>query len=160
MAIYNSEQQNKEQLSKIYKYCAYRERSHSEVRSKLYEYGLPSTEVEEIIVHLIQHDFLNEERYARSLARGKFIHNKWGRNKILLQLKKQKVSEYCIKKALTEIDEELYDAQLKDLILQYSKKVKAANDYQKRHKISIYLMQKGYEADLVWSAIRELNDSI
>ena len=58
-------------LEKIKQYCAYQERCHSEVRNKLYGFGLNSEEIETIISTLIQENFLNEERFALAYAGGK-----------------------------------------------------------------------------------------
>src|SRR5690606_5982087 len=101
--------------SSIYHYCQYQERCHAEVRNKLYELGCRTPEVEELIAELIEKDLLNEERYARAIARGKFRMKQWGRQKILQQLKLNKISEYCIKKAMTEIDEDEYMQVLQKL---------------------------------------------
>ena len=140
---------------KIAKFCAYQERCHQEVRDKLYRYGLNKEEVELIIYELIQNDFINEERFAIAYSRGKFIYKKWGRNRILLELKRRKISDYCIKKGMREIDEEDYFNTLKELIDKKFKTVKSENAYQRKHKVALYMIQKGYEADLVWS---ELNN--
>lgn len=79
-------------LKKIEKYCAYQERCHEEVRSKLYTFGLGADDVEEIITKLIQSNFLNEERFARAYCGGKFRQKKWGRLKIIRELKKKKLA--------------------------------------------------------------------
>ena len=89
-------------------YCAYQERSQQEVRSKLYEWGLWKEVVEEVIVKLINDNFLNEERFALAYAGGKFRIKKWGKIKIQQGLKLKGVSEYCIKKAFASIDYDDY----------------------------------------------------
>ena len=104
-------------FAKLTKYCAYQERCHSEVRNKLYEWGLYQSVVEETIVSLIQDDFLNEERFAEAYARGKFRIKKWGRIKILAELNKRKISEYCKKKGLDQIDEGEYLVALADVLI-------------------------------------------
>src|SRR5688500_741234 len=98
----------KQALIKARNYCAYQERCQQEVRDKLYEWGLWPEAVENIIVELITDNFLNEERFATTFAGGKFRIKKWGRVKIKLELKKRKISEYCIKQAMKEIDEKDY----------------------------------------------------
>ena len=91
-----------EALAKMQRYCAYQERCHEEVRSKLLNMGVYSDWREEIIVQLIEENFLNEERFARSFARGKFRIKQWGRNRIRQELKKRKISDYCVRKAMEE----------------------------------------------------------
>jgi regulatory protein len=85
-------------IGRMQRYCAYQERCHSEVRSKLLEIGMRGTELEEVIAMLIQEGFLNEERFARLYARSKFRQVQWGRVKIELALKQKQVSDYCIRK--------------------------------------------------------------
>lgn len=95
-------------LQKIKHYCAYQERSHAEVKEKLYSFGLWKNDVEDIISQLILDDYLNEERFACMFARGKFRMKQWGRVKIKYELNQKGVSEYCIKKGLMEIPEVEY----------------------------------------------------
>lgn len=141
----------------IYRYCSYQERSHKEVRNKLYELKCTTPEVEEMIAELIEKDLLNEERYARAIARGKFHMKHWGRQKIIYQLKQNQVSEYCIKKALTEIDEEEYYQTIVRLIekKQDSYKGVGQKDYMVKSKLLKYLVQKGYEYGIAKDAINE-----
>src|SRR5438067_9022708 len=90
-------------LAKAEHYCAYQERSQQEVRDKLYEWGLHSNDVENVIIELIAANFLNEERFANAYACGKFNQKAWGKNKIKQGLKFKKVSDALIKKALNNI---------------------------------------------------------
>lgn len=140
----------------IQKYCAYQERCHQEVKRKLYEYGLKTSEIDELIVDLIQSNYLNEERFARTFARGKFKVKKWGRHKILSELKLRKISDYCIRKALTEIDDVVYTETLHGLIEKKNREYKSKNTYEQRAKIARFLMTKGYESELVWDAVKTM----
>lgn len=129
----------------IYHYCTYQERCHKEVRNKLYELGCTTPEVEENIVLLIEIGILNEERYARAYARGKFRMKQWGKQKIVQHLKLNKISDYCIKKGLTEIDEEEYITTLLKLAEgKWTELKKEKNIYTRKSKIYRYLLQKGY----------------
>ena len=137
-------------LPKIKQYCAYQERCHSEVKDKLYSHGLHKNDVEEIISKLIEDNYLNEERFAIHYAGGKFRIKQWGKVKIKYELKQKQVSEYCIKKALNEIDEEDYIITLQKLAdtkLQSLKSEK--NIFIKRKKLQDHLRMKGFEGDLV-----------
>lgn len=141
---------------KIHRYCAYQERCHKEVRNKLYELGVFSNDVDEILSSLIVEGFLNEERFAKTYSGGKFRIKKWGRLKIVNALEKKAVSKNCIKSGLKEIDEDDYLETLKALLLQKSLLLDNDNPFVKRDKLSKYLIQKGYEPDLVWGAIKDL----
>jgi len=116
--------------------------------------------VETIIAQLIEENYLNEERYAKVFAGGKFRMKKWGRVKIKYALKQKKVSEYCIKQGLKEIEEDQYRDTLKDLLQQKWKSLRSEkNLFIKRRKATDFLVQKGYETELVSEALAELQDS-
>lgn len=135
---------------KIRHFCAYQERNHRQVKEKLYSFGLYKTEVEQLMAQLIEEDFLNEERYARAYAGGKFRIKKWGKNRIKYELKLQGVSEYCIKIALASIDEADYLTTLENLFTAKKESLASEeNPYLQRQKIQAYLHQKGYEPAIV-----------
>ncbi len=141
--------------SKIAKFCAYQERCHQEVRDKLYSFGLSPDDVELLIFEMIQHDFLNEERFAIAFVRGKFIYKKWGRVKIRMELKRRKISDYCIKKGMREIDGAKYAEVLHGLLEKKISSLKTIKGYQKNYKAAQFVMNKGYEGDVVWAHIKE-----
>lgn len=141
---------------KIRRYCAYQERSHREVRNKLYAYGLHRNDVDDILTGLITDGFLNEERFAKAFAGGKFRMKKWGRIRITHALEGKGVSGNCIRIGLKEIDEETYVATLRQLLKEKSQKLGEGDVYALRDRLSKYAIQKGYEPDLVWKEIREL----
>jgi regulatory protein len=137
-------------LPKIKQYCAYQERSHSEVRDKLYSFGISKNDIDEIISKLIEENYLNEERFAVHFAGGKFRIKQWGKVKIKYQLKQKQVSDYCIKKALAAIDAADYKKtmyKLADAKIETLKSEK--NIFIKKRKLQDHLIQKGYELDLV-----------
>ena len=130
---------------KIKHYCAYQERSHNEAKKKLYEIGVGGEDADELISILIQENYLNEERYAKAYAGGKFRIKQWGKQKITQGLKRQYVSAYCIKKGLAEIDEKDYQKVLKKLFDKKKASLKAdKNKFSRMAKIKSYLVQKGY----------------
>lgn len=138
-------------------YCGYQERSHAEVKQKLYGYGLYKNEAEELLSRLIEENYLNEERYAIAFAGGKFRMKQWGKTKIKYELQQKNVSAYCIKKALEEIDDEAYDKTLQRLAGNKFLSLKEEkNMFTKRSKMQNYLVGKGYEFDKVAAAIKDL----
>lgn len=146
-------------LKKAEAWCAYQERCQQEVRDKLYEWGLKPNEVEEIIARLITENFLNEERFAIAYSGGKFRIKKWGRNRIVLELKKRKISDYCIKKAMKELDED-YIQTLKKIIIKRVQEVKEKNTFRKLQKVAQYAISKGFEPELVWELIPSLTSPL
>lgn len=140
-------------LVKMQGWCAYQERSQQDARDKLYELGMWTEAVENIIVQLIQDNFLNEERFACSFARGKFNIKKWGRIKIKQELKQKRVGDYCLKKAMKEIDETEYIQTLKKLIETKRKLIKETNKIKLKYKLMSYALSKGYEKDLIFDVL-------
>ena len=136
-------------LQKAKHYCAYQERSHYETAAKLYGFGLYRTEIEQILSQLIEEGYLNEERYAIHFAGGKFRVNKWGKVKIKYQLQQKKVSSYSIKKALHEIDEQVYTETLQKLAADKWTSLKNEQYINRVSKTTQYLLQKGFESELI-----------
>lgn len=138
-------------IEKISKYCAYQERSQWEVRNKLLELGIRGLELENIIALLIEENFLNELRFAEAIARGKFYQKKWGKIKIKALLKQHQISDYCIKKALSQIPNEEYYETLIQLGQKKIAQIRSttSNKYILLQKCATYLLQKGYETNLI-----------
>ena len=141
-------------LVKMQSWCAYQERCQQETRDKLYDLGLWPEEVESIIAKLIEENFLNEERFACSFARGKFNIKKWGRIKIKQELKQKRISEYCLKKALQEINGDDYLNTLIKLIDNKRQLIKEKNHIKLQYKLVNYALSKGYERDLIMDVLK------
>lgn len=137
-------------LQKLRQYCAYSERCHSDVVSRLYDLGVWKKDHDEIIATLIEENYLNEERFAKAFAGGHFRTKHWGRNKITVALKQKGISSYCIKKGMQEIDEDDYNAVLEKLFRDKWQSLKGTqNRFARMKKTSDFLLQKGYEAHLI-----------
>lgn len=145
-----------EAAKKLENYCAYQERCHKEVLSKLQEMQMIPEAIDQIIVHLIKENYLNEERFAQSFARGKFNIKKWGRSRIVSELKQRAISKYNITNALKEIEADVYLNTFHELA---EKKWNAINetDIQKRkRKLADYLLYRGWESELIYQKISDL----
>ena len=151
-------QLSKEQaLQKIRHYCGYQERSQQDVREKLYQFKLRKQVVEEILSELIEESYLNEERFAIQFAGGKFRIKQWGRIKIAQALKQKKVSDYCIRKALEEIEEDEYLKLLQKLAARkWAALKKESNLFTRSQKTRAYLLQRGFEAALIKPVLETL----
>jgi regulatory protein len=137
-------------------FCAYQERAQQEVRDKLYELGMTKPEVEEIIADLISENFLNEERFATSFAGGHFRIKGWGRLKINHALYQKRVSAYNIKMALRSIDEDDYEAKLKDLAAKKWATLKGERGLARMAKTQAFLHQRGFEPALIQPILQKL----
>ena len=137
-------------------YCAYQERCHKEVELKLYDLNMIPEAKDHIILHLLQHNYLNEERYAKSFVRGKFSIKKWGRIKIINQLKFKGISDYNIKSGLAEIDTNQYLVTLQTIAEKKLPLIKESNSYKKSSKLASFLISKGFESELVFKTVKSL----
>ena len=143
-------------IPKIEHYCAYQERCHEEVVQKLRSMKMDSDEIDAIIVHLIASNFLNESRFACSFARGKHRIKHWGKIRIVNELKFRKISQYNINLALKEITTEEYEATFHNLAEQNWESIREINPLKKRKKFCDYLLRKGFESNLVYEKVKEL----
>jgi len=141
-------------IEKAAHYCAYQERAQQEVRDKLYEWGLWPAAVENIIVKLIGEGFLNEERFAKAYATGKFRQKGWGKNKIKQGLKLKRVPDVLIKKALNTIDADAYETTLRSIIEKKAILLKEKDGYKRRHKLQQYGLSRGFESDLILDILK------
>lgn len=146
----------KEAFKKLMRYCTYRERCHKEVKQKLYDLQIHPADQEEIIVKLIQEGFLNEERFAKIFAYDKFYLNHWGKYRIRKQMEFLQISEYLIRKAMQEIDEEDYLKTFHSLIEKRIKATKGEEFFTRKRKIADYLLRKGYESEMVYEQLGKL----
>ena len=145
-----------EATKKLEGYCAYQERCHKEVVNKLRDMLMIPEAIDQIVVHLIESNYLNEERFAQSFARGKFKIKKWGRKRITAELKQRGISKFNINTALREIDNvaylETFDALAEKRLAQLTE----PNKQKRRKKLADYLLYRGWESHLVYDKIREL----
>lgn len=145
-----------EATKRLENFCAYQERCHKEVVTKLWELGMRSHEIDQIVVHLIKENYLNEERFAKTYAHGKFSIKKWGRNRIVNELKKRNISKFNISSGLKEIEEEAYFRTFNLLAEKRWAALTEKNLQKKKKKLTDYLFYRGWESELVYTKIREL----
>lgn len=146
----------KEIIQKLEYYCSYQERCHVEVQEKLRSFVVSEQEKNQIIVHLIEHNFLNEERYASLFCISKFHQKKWGKIRIKNELKARRISDYLISKALKEIPSDEYEITFELLAEKIWETTTEKNSLKKRKKCSDFLIRKGWEIDKVYEKMKEL----
>lgn len=144
-------------LARIKQYCAYQERCHMEVKTRLYSFGLTTPEVDEIVMQLINENYLNEERFAIQFAGGKFRMKQWGKNKIIQALKYRQISDYCIRKAMREIEDADYYRTFYKLAESKICSLKGEkNHFIKKRKVQDFLLRKGYESHLIAEVLKDM----
>ncbi len=149
----------KEALQKLEHFCAYQERCHDEVVSKLYSLKMTSDEIDLIVVQLIEGNFLNETRFACSFARGKHRMKSWGKIRITNELKARHISSTNIALALKEISPEEYFQTFENLSERCWNSIHEKNALKKRKKFCDYILRRGYESDLVYEKVKELEQN-
>tara|TARA_R110001583_G_scaffold183771_1_gene342536 strand:- start:63 stop:536 length:474 start_codon:yes stop_codon:yes gene_type:complete len=145
-----------EATKKLEHYCAYQERCHQEVRQKLETMYMIPEAIDIIIVHLLEHNFLNEERFAKTFVSGKFKIKKWGRRRLTYELKKKDVSKVNINQALAEIENTEYTEVFNALAEKRLQNIKETNTFKKKKKLIDYLIYRGWESHLVYEKANEL----
>ncbi|MFL2622049.1 MAG: regulatory protein RecX [Flavobacteriaceae bacterium] len=143
-------------LSRLQRYCTYQDRCHIEVERKLTEMRMIPQAKEQIIMSLIEDDYLNEERFALAFVKGKFRIKKWGRIRLKAELKKRKISKYLIKSALEQISEKDYLFTLEELANRKANSIKADSILLKKKKLADYLIYRGWESSLVNNKVNQL----
>jgi len=141
---------------KLEGYCVYQDRCHKEIETKLKGFILIEEAKNQILLHLMKHDFLNEERFSKSFARGKFRIKNWGKQRITRELKLRNISEYNIKTALKEIDEEDYLATIASIAEKRNLFINESDFYKRKKKLTDFLITKGYEFDLIFSTVKNI----
>ena len=145
-----------EALKKLEYYCSYQERCHKDVEDKLFKMNMIPEAKEKIILHLLQHNFLNEERFAKAYARGKFRIKKLGKQRIVRELKYKGISKYNIDSALKEIPEEDYLIAFNELAKKKLNSITETDIYKKKKKLIDYLIYRGWETHLVFDKVNQL----
>lgn len=146
-----------EATKKMECYCTYQDRCRKDVTEKLKGMRVTLEEIDQIIAHLLQEDYLNEERFAKNFARGKFRIKKWGRNRIVNELEQRQISSPDVKSALAEIDEDDYLNALDGLAKKKLAQIHESNLQKKRKKLANYLLYRGWETHLVHEKVRALS---
>ncbi|MBU3011402.1 RecX family transcriptional regulator [Polaribacter vadi] len=141
---------------KLEQYCIYQDRCHKEVEQKMREFNLISEAREMILLSLMQDNFLNEERFAKSFARGKFRIKHWGKQRIIRELKFRDISAYNIKTALKEIDEQEYLNSIYRITENRNEVISEPNQYKRKKKLIDFLMRKGFESELIYKVVNEV----
>jgi len=145
-----------EAKKKLEYYCAYQERCHQEVKQKLKGMNMIPEATDIIIVHLLEHNYLNEERFAKTFVRGKFRIKKWGRRRLTLELKKKDISKFNINTALSEIENDEYIEFFNDLAEKKANSILETSKLKKKKKIIDYLLYRGWEPHLVYEKVNNL----
>ncbi|WP_298222495.1 regulatory protein RecX [Flavobacterium sp.] len=149
---------NQEVIQKMEHFCAYQERCHQEVIQKMRNMAMDSGNIDEIVVHLIQNNFLNEERFACSFARGKHRIKHWGNVRIVNELKVRNISQTNISIALKEIKSDEYFATFDALGERHWLSINEKNQLKKRKKFCDFMLRKGFESQLVYEKVKQLEN--
>ena len=138
-------------------YCSYQDRCHKEVEQKLRSFNLLLELKEQVIVHLIENKYIDEERFAKSFARGKHHYKGWGKNRIVQELKFREISKRNIDLALSELQNEVYLSNFHTLAEKNWNSIKERKGQKKNKKFVDFLLRKGYETSLIFEKLKQLD---
>lgn len=142
---------------KAARYCSYQERTVQEVRDKLQALGITQKEKQDQLIQELQAaNFLDEERYVAAFVRGKYLGKYWGKNKLLVALTHKGVAPALIQKGLAAIEDDAYRQCLRKVAHRKSQSLVDKDPRQRKHKLANYLLQKGYEPDLVQQTVQDV----
>lgn len=150
----------KDLKNKLEHFCAYQERCHDEVIAKLKTLNAEPDEIDTVVVHLIEHNFLNEERFARSFARGKHRIKYWGKIRIVNELRSRNISQFNITAGLSEVNSDDYFSTLEKLASQCWQGITEKNLQKKKKKFCDFLLRKGYESNLIYEVLKKHLDKL
>ena len=144
-------------ISKLEYYCSYQDRCHKEVEQKLRSFTLLPELKEQIIVHLIENKYIDEERFSKSFTRGKHNYKGWGKNRIVQELKFRDISKRNIDLALLELPNDIYLANFHTLSEKNWNAIKERKGQKKNKKFVDFLLRKGYETSLIFEKLKQLD---
>ncbi len=143
-----------ELLLKAERFCGYQERCSSELKQKLRELGADEETSAKIIASLQEDDYLNDERFAKLFTSGKFRIKRWGKNKIREKLRRKNISDKLILAAFDLIDKGEYIKTIEHLVKKKEREVKTKTASNKKQKIGMFLLSKGFESELIWKVLK------
>lgn len=135
------------------RFCAFRERSPNELFEKIQSWGVAGEEAAKLVSELSKEGFVDEQRFANAYCNDKFEFNSWGKLKIKAGIYSHKLSSEAVQNALDRLDPDKYFIRLTELAKSKWKKLEGQEDFKRKQKTLAYLSGKGFEQDLIWSAI-------
>lgn len=153
----NTELSINEAINKMEYYCSYQDRCHKEVEQKLRNLTLIPELKEKVIIHLIENKYIDEERFAKSFARGKHNYKGWGKIRIIQELKFREISKRNIDLAMLELPNEIYLENFHALAEKNWNSIKERKGQKKNKKFVDFLLRKGYETNLIFEKLKDLD---
>ena len=147
----------KEVKQKAGRYCAFRECSPNELFEKIQAWGISEEKADQLVAELSKEGFVDEQRFANAYCNDKFEFNSWGKQKIKAHIYAHKLSEDAVQNALERIDPKKYFNRLLNLATNKWNKLEREDDLKRKQKTLAYLVSKGFEQDLIWSAINSVS---
>ena len=136
--------------------CSKTKKCTFEILEKLKLWGLSKDDSEPVIEQLIAEKYLDDERFARAYVKDKFRFNRWGKQKIAHMLRAKNISPEILELAFEEIEEEGYSDELRKLLTDKEKSIKAKDKYDKRNKLMRFALGRGFESGKIYAVLKEL----
>lgn len=146
----------KQLLSKLARFCSYRDRSQGEVRQKMNALGISSDKYKKFISYLEEEKYLDEERFCEVYVRSKLLHNQWGRQKIYAGLKNKFVDSHYIENALKSLDTKEYIIVLNNVLEKKLNELEFADPKIRKQKTIRYALSKGFTFNEIMEHLKEI----
>jgi len=144
-------------IQKAQRFCVFQERSIYQTEQKLRTWGANEKTISKVLEHLKDNDFLNQNRFIESFVSGKLKYNKWGKIKIIVELRAHQITDELINEYIGKIDDDIYRQILFDLIDKKNNTLTSENNLQvKKQKIINYCLSKGFEFEGVNKIVKSL----
>ncbi|HNL16494.1 MAG TPA: regulatory protein RecX [Chitinophagales bacterium] len=144
-------------IQKLETYCAYQERCLAEVKKKMKQLGVESSEELAFITYLQENKFIDEKRFIEKFTQGKLNIKKWGKFKIKYQLESKQINKIQIEQELNQIDANIYEQTLIAVLQKKNRLLKEEDDFKRRQKLIAYTQQKGFELELILKTLKKIN---
>lgn len=136
--------------------CSRSEHCSSDIQEKLKLWGLSAEDTDLVIAKLIEEKYIDDERFARAYVKDKFRFNHWGKQKIAFMLRSKNISVEIMELAFEEIEDVGYSNELRKLLTDKEKSIKAKDLYDKRNKLMRFAMGRGFESGQIYAVLKEL----
>lgn len=147
----------KQAIAQIAAYCSKAERCKSDVRKKLQAWELDNEIVDRVVSLMEKENFLNEERFCQSFIRDKVRFNKWGKNKIVFELKKKQIPSSVIESSFKNVEDECdFETPLLKILTTKQASVKAKSPLEKRVKLFRFAAGRGFSPDMINKCLDKL----
>ena len=153
-------------LDRARRYCSLSEQCEDAVRQKLVTWGATPAESDQVTSILYKEGYIDDVRYARAYCESKILHQHWGRQKVLYQLRLKHLPRQAVDAGMAAVSDDDYRAALttvakkKYLELTQSSGLAAPQepDHVTIQKLMAFLASRGFTSDEIRQVTSNINN--